>query len=143
MSVFKDEKEFRKVFEQIFKLMNEHEEVGRALWEARAPHRFVITDFGIEFNVTWATDAEAAKGRFLNWTWGPAAWDPTITLQMSSDTANKYFQGKENIATAVIFGRVKVGGPMSTILRLAPVTGPIHPVYRKWLEDHGYTHLVA
>lgn len=143
MSVFKDEKEFKKIFEQIFKLMNEHEQVGRALYDARAPHRFVIKDYGLEFNVTFATEAQAAKGKFLKWAWGKVDWEPVITLEMASETANRYFQGKENIATAVLFGRLKVGGPMSTILRMAPVTGPIHPVYRKWLGDHGYSHLVV
>ena len=35
----------------------------------------------------------------------------------------------------VALGRVKVSGPIRTILRLAPVTGAIHPVYRQWLEQ--------
>jgi hypothetical protein len=32
---------------------------------------------------------------------------------------------------------------MSKILELAPVTRPIHPVYRQWLEEQGYDHLLA
>ena len=143
MKGFKDAKEFKRVFEHIFKLMNDHPEVGRRLRDAHAPHKFVITDLDLEFNVTAAADAEEKKGKFLKWAWGKVDWEPVITMKMSSETANKYFQGKENIAIAVAMGRAKVKGPMSTLLRLAPVTNPIHPVYRAWLKESGQDHLLA
>ena len=143
MNRFRDPQEFRKVFEHVFVLMNEHPEVGRTLRDAHAPHRFVFTDLGLELNVDAAPDSEARKGRYLHWVWGPAEWEPTITLKMTSETANRFFQGKENVALALALGRVKVSGPIPTILRLAPVTGAIHPVYRRWLEETGQKHLLA
>jgi len=143
MKGFKDAKEFKRVFEHIFKLMNDHPEVGRRLRDAHAPHKFVITDFDLEFNVTAAADAEEKKGKFLKWAWGKVDWEPVITMKMASETANKYFQGKENIVLAMAMGRARVSGPPSTLLRLAPVTTPVHPVYRKWLRDEGLEHLVA
>lgn len=139
MKGFRSAEEFKQVFEQVFTLMNEHPEVGRPLRDAHAPHRFLITDLGLEFNV----DAAAEEGRMLRWVWGPAPWTPAITLKMSSETANRFFQGKENVALAVALGRVKVSGPLLTILKLAPVTTPIHPFYRRWLEESGRRHLVA
>ncbi len=66
-----------------------------------------------------------------------------ITLSMTSEVANRYFQGKESVMMAVLSGRVKIGGPMAKILELAPVTTPINPVYRAWLSANGYAHLVA
>jgi len=140
MNRFRDAEEFKQVFEHVFALMNEHPEVGRPLRDAHAPHRFVITDLGLELNVD-ASDEES--GPFLRWVWGPAPWTPSITLKMTSETANRFFQGKENVALAVALGRVKLSGPLLTILRLAPVTTPIHPVYRRWLEESGRRHLVA
>jgi len=140
---FRDPQEFKDVFEHVFVLMNEHPEVGRTLRDAHAPHRFVFTDLGLEMNVTAAPDSEERAGRYLRWVWGPAEWAPKITLTMSSETANRFFQGKENVALAVALGRVKVSGPLGTILRLAPVTGAIHPVYRGWLEQSGRRHLLA
>ncbi len=143
MKGFRDPEEFKDVFEHVFVLMNEHPEVGRPLRDAHAPHRFVFKDLGLELNVTAAPDREERNGRYLQWVWGPADWKPTITLTMSSETANRFFQGKENVAIAVALGRVKVSGPLPTILRLAPVTGAIHPVYREWLEKSGKKHLLA
>lgn len=143
MSRFKSADEFKQIFEQIFQLMNEHPEVGRTLRDAHAPHRFEITDFDLEFNVTAAEPEAEAQGRYLRWVWGPCDWEPVVRMKMASDVANRYFQGKENIAFAIAMGRAKVGGPMSTLLELAPVTRPIHPVYREWLKSQGHDHLLA
>jgi hypothetical protein len=143
MNCFRDRREFKKAFEHVVVLMNEHPEVGRTLRDAHAPHRFVFPDLGLEMNVTAAPDGEERAGRYLRWVWGPADWSPTITLTMSSETANRFFQGKENVALALALGRVKVSGPIATILRLAPVTAAIHPAYRHWLEETGRTHLLA
>jgi len=143
MERFRDKDEFKTVFEGLFGLMNDDEAVGRTLRDAHAPHRFVITDLDLEFNVDAADEAEGAKGRYLRWVWGPPPWNPVITMKMSSETANRFFQGKENVALALALGRVKVSGPLFTVLKLAPVTNPIHPVYRRWLESSGRTHLLA
>ncbi len=139
---FKNVDEFKLVFERIFQLMNEHPEVGRALRDAHAPHRFDITDLGLEFNVTAADPDAERDGRFLRWVWGAPPWEPVITMTMTSTTANRFFQGKENVLLAITLGRVKISGPLATILKLAPVTNPIHPVYRNWLKENRYYHLV-
>jgi hypothetical protein len=143
MKGFRDEAEFRRVFERIFELMNETPAVWRKLRDARAPHRFLLTDMGLEFNVDGAPPADEAKGKFLRWVWGKASWEPVITMQFKSDVANRFFQGKENIAVALALGRVKLSGPPLTLLQLAPVTNPIHPVYRAWLAKSGLDHLIA
>ena len=143
MAGFASVDEFKTVFEQLFRLMNEHETVGKALYEAHAPHRFVLTDLDLEFNVTDVPEGEAGPGKYLRWQWGPASWAPLITLSMASDVANRFFQGKENVTMAVMMGKVKLSGPMSTIMKLAPAIAPIQPVYRRWLGDNGYDHLLA
>jgi hypothetical protein len=140
---FRSPDEFREAFEHVFVLMNQQPEVGRALRDAHAPHRFVITDLGLELNVDAENAAAEDEGRFLRWVWGPPPWKPAITLKMSSETANRFFQGKENVALAVALGRVRLSGPLLTILKLAPVTTPIHPLYRRWLKDSGRGHLVV
>ena len=145
MSSFESEAQFKRVFEQIFQLMNDHPDVGPRLRQARAPHRFEFTDFDLRFDVTYTEPEEAEQGRHLRWTWDPEAcdWEPTIRLKMTSDVANRYFQGKENIGMAVATGRIKVRGPLPKLLELGPVTKPIHAVYREWLEDEGYDQLLA
>ena len=94
-------------------------------------------------SLRFMSDAEAAKGKFLRWTWGKADWEPVVTMRMASDVANRFFQGKESVPLALALGRVKLSGPPLTLLQLAPVTNPIHPVYRAWLKKSGLDHLLA
>jgi hypothetical protein len=144
MAGFSGPDEFKRVFEQIFQLMNDHPKIGRALRDAKAPHRFEITDYDLVFTVTWAPPEEEAAGRFLRWGWESDGFsaEPLITMKMTSGVANRFFQGKENIALAIATGRVKLRGPLAKMLELAPVTRPVYPVYREWLANEGREHLL-
>ena len=144
MGRFNGPDEFKRVFGQIFQLMNDHPKIGRALRDAKAPHRFEITDLDLVFNVTWAPPEDEAAGRFLRWGWESDGFtaEPLITMKMASEVANRFFQGRENIALAIATGRVKLHGPLSKILELAPITRPVYPAYREWLATEGYEHLL-
>ena len=43
-------------------------------------------------------------------------------MTMSSEVANRYFQGKENVPMAVARRRIKTGGDMKAALALIPIT---------------------
>jgi hypothetical protein len=137
---FRDPQEFRDVFEHVFVLMNEHPEVGRLLRDAHAPHRFVFTDLGLELNVAAAPDSEERNGRYLGV--GTRALDTDHHPHHVQRDRHRFFQGRR---TWPWRSRSTGEGPRSdpTILRLAPVTGAIHPVYRRWLEQTGRKHLLA
>ena len=61
-------------------------------------------------------------------------------MTMSSDTANRYFQGKENVAMAIARRRIKTGGDVKAALSLIPITKPIYAQYTE-LVDAEYPHL--
>jgi hypothetical protein len=61
-------------------------------------------------------------------------------MQMSSETANKYFQGRENVAVAIARRRIKTGGDVKAALSLIPITKPVYPRYRDLVERE-YPHL--
>jgi hypothetical protein len=63
-------------------------------------------------------------------------------MTMSSETANKYFQGKENVAMAIARRRIKTGGDVKAALALIPITKPLEGMYREMIESD-YPHLVA
>ena len=67
-------------------------------------------------------------------------WKPKVRMQMSSETANKYFQGKENIALAIARRRIKTGGDVKAALALIPITKPVYEQYRAVVEAE-YPHL--
>jgi len=141
MSRFRSREEFIEVFDKLWELIDRHPEVGPRLREARAPHHFAFTDLDLDLDVTYSEE----PGRNLRWVWNGEGrdWEPMITLAMTSDVANRYFQGRENVLTAVTFGRIRLSGPMATILRLAPVLRPIEPLYREMLAREGRDHLLV
>jgi hypothetical protein len=57
-------------------------------------------------------------------------------MTMSSETANRYFQGKENVAIALARRRIKSGGDVKAALKLIPITKPVYAQYRAYLEEH-------
>ncbi len=63
-------------------------------------------------------------------------------MTMDSDVANRYFQGKENVAMAIARRRIKTSGDVKKALKLIPITKPIYDRYRELVEER-YPHLVA
>jgi hypothetical protein len=61
-------------------------------------------------------------------------------MAMSSETANRYFQGKENVAIAIARRRIKAGGDVKAALALIPVTKPIYARYKELVAAE-YPHL--
>jgi hypothetical protein len=61
---------------------------------------------------------------------------------MSSETANRYFQGKENVPVALARRRIKSGGDVKAALSLIPITKPIYARYRELVEAE-YPHLAV
>jgi hypothetical protein len=55
--------------------------------------------------------------------------------------ANRYFQGKENVALAIARRRIKTSGDVKKALNLMPITKPVFAQYRELLEEQ-YPHLV-
>jgi hypothetical protein len=132
--------ELREVVDQIFTMMDEDPDMGPRLRDADVPQRFEFTDFDEVVNIR---AADAGEDRNLYWEWSDdVGWDPKVRMTMSSETANRYFQGKENVAVAIARRRIKAGGDVKAALSLIPITKPIYARYRELLERE-YPHLVV
>ena len=132
-------KEFRSVIDQIFTMMSEDPEMGPALRDADVPQRFEFDDYDMVVNIR----AGAGDEGNLHWEWSDdVPWEPKVKMKMSSTTANKYFQGKENVAVAIARRRIKTGGDVTAALSLIPITKPVYARYRDLVEAE-YPHLKA
>jgi hypothetical protein len=139
-AAFDSRDEFREVMDQIFSMMDEDPEMGPKLRDADVPQRFEFTDFDMVVNIRAADDREAGN---LHWEWtDDVDWDPRVRMAMSSETANRYFQGKENVAIAIARRRIKSGGDVKAALSLIPITKPIYARYRDLVERE-YPHLAV
>ena len=61
-------------------------------------------------------------------------------MVMDSEVANRYFQGKENIAMAIARRRIKTSGNVKKALAILPITKPVFAQYREMVEKE-YPHL--
>jgi hypothetical protein len=138
---FESSKEFRTVMDRVFTLMSEDEDMGPKLRDADVPQRFEFDDVDLVVNIR-AGDPGADEPNLV-WEWtDDVGWDSKVRMTMSSETANKYFQGKENVAMAIARRRIKTGGDVKAALALIPITKPIYALYRRVLEAE-YPHLLA
>jgi hypothetical protein len=137
---FKSADEFREVMDRVFDLMSTDPEIGPKLREARTPQRFEFPDLDLVCNVTYADDV--VDGQNLRWEWSDSVdWEPEVEMKMDSEVANRYFQGKENVAMAIARRRIKTSGNVRKALTLVPITKPVYAQYRAMLEEE-YPHLV-
>ena len=139
-AAFQSPEECREVLDKTFTLMSEDPDMGPKLKDADTPQRFEFEDYDLVVNVRAAREGEAGN---LAWTWSDEIdWEPRVRMSMSSETANKYFQGKENIAMAIARRRIKAGGDVKAALALIPITKPVYARYRELVEAE-YPHLVV
>jgi hypothetical protein len=137
---FESAKEFREVMDQVFTMMSTDPEMGPKLRDAETPQRFEFPDVDMVVNITYA---EGDGEQNLRWEWtDDVPWEPEVKMTMDSDVANRYFQGKENVAMAIARRRIKTSGNVKKALELIPITKPIYARYRELLERE-YPHLVA
>jgi hypothetical protein len=134
---FRSPKEFREVMDRTFTLMSEDPEMGPRLRDADTPQRFEFTDVDLVVNIR----AGGSDEPNLAWEWTDEIdWDPKVRMSMSSETANRYFQGKENVPIAIARRRIKAGGDVKAALALIPITKPLYARYRAMIAAD-YPHL--
>jgi hypothetical protein len=129
---FESAREVREVIDEVFRMMDADPDMGPKLRDADCPQRFEFDDFDLVVNIRAAREGEDGN---LYWEWtDDVDWEPRVKMTMSSEVANRYFQGKENVAMAVARRRIKTGGDVKAALALIPITKPIYDQYRDYVE---------
>ena len=132
--------EFQAVIDRVFAMMDEDPDMGPKLRDADVPQRFEFEDVDLVVNIRAARPGEDGN---LHWEWtDDVDWTPKVRMTMSAGTANKYFQGKENVPLALARRRIKSGGDVKAALTLIPITKPVYAQYRAFLEAE-HPHLVV
>ena len=135
---FRSNEEFREVMDRIFGLMDTDPDMGPKLRDADVPQRFEFQDVDLVVNIRAGRAGDDAN---LVWEWTDEVdWEPRVKMAMSSETANKYFQGKENVAIAIARRKIKTGGDVKAALALIPITKPVYGQYSEIVKAE-YPHL--
>jgi putative sterol carrier protein len=66
-----------------------------------------------------------------------------VTLRMSSDNSNRFWQGHLNFTLAMAQRKVKLDGKRSVALKLLPLTKPLFATYIQTINDAGRDDLLV
>jgi hypothetical protein len=136
-ATFNSAAEFLEVMDKTFQIMISDPDIGPRLRQADTPQRFEFNDFDLVVNIRAGTGTEPN----LVWAWhDDVAWEPKVKMGMTSETANRYFQGKENVAMAIARRRIRASGDVKSALGLLPILKPLFARYRQ-LVAADYPHL--
>ena len=128
------------MMDKVFGMMSTDPDMGPKLREAETPQRFEFPDLDLVVNITYREDGGDEN---LRWDWtDDVDWEPEVKMTMDSDVANRYFQGKENVAMAIARRRIKTSGNVKKALALIPITKPVYERYRDLVERE-YPHLAV
>jgi len=146
MRPFRDAAELHRVFDRLFDLLSTDPGVGPRLRAKDTPQRFVFPDLATTLDVWPADRKRVAAGHNLSWAWDKKKppREPDVVLEMTSDVANRYFQGKENVPLALATKKIAVReGDVRKALDLLPIVLPFHPKWVARMKSDGLTHLLA
>lgn len=69
--------------------------------------------------------------------------EPGVTMTMSADTGNAYWQGKVNLPLAMAKSKIKVEGNVAKMLKVAPLSKKMFPQYVESLRADGRDDLIV
>jgi hypothetical protein len=134
---FTSASEMRDVLTALLSDIDRDSELGRRLRSTHISYRYVFPDLGLTLNVASADDEE----HFVRWSFSGRDWKPAVTLEMSSEVANRYLQGRENLAIAMARGRIRCSCEARAALSLLPFSRQLTARYREVLA-RDYPHLL-
>jgi hypothetical protein len=127
----------RRVLDDVLHAIDEDGLSGPLLRATGIRERLEVTDLGLVLNVAASDDPD----HHLRWRFSDRVdWEPKLRLAMSSEVANRYLQGRENVAIGIVRGRIRASGDSRAALVYLPVAKLIVDRYRSVVRDR-YPHL--
>jgi hypothetical protein len=124
--------EMKEVLERLLKEIDEDPTVGPQLRSIRVSQRYVFPDIGVVLNIA---PAESDSDHCLRWSFDDdVEWKPALTLEMDSDVANRYLQGRENLAIAIARRRIRASANARAALTYLPVSQGLIDRYKAIVE---------
>ena len=129
--------ELREVLTALLERIEADPDLAWRLGSADIAFRYVFTDLDTTLDV-----ASTEPGEGISWSFsGDSSREPEVTLEMSSEVANRYLQGRESLAIALARKRIRCHCDARAALKLLSTTRFTSASYREVLERH-YPHLL-
>jgi hypothetical protein len=136
---FKSAKELRQILDQVLRELETDEESSSRMSAAAAPLQLEFTDLKLVLNIAAIEPDGTLSWNFKRKT--KTKVKPKLRLAMSSDVANRMFQGRENPAIAIARGRLRPKvEDAAAALRFFPAAKPMFAHYTELVAEK-YPHL--
>lgn len=135
---FASAKELRGILENVLREIDQDPNDGPRLRRAAAPVRFEFSDLKLVLNLA----PDPAGDHCVKWDFSSRAVStPALHLTMDSSVANRFLQGRENTAIALVRGRIHADcNDAASVVRVIPAVRPLFDHYRQ-LIARDYPHL--
>jgi hypothetical protein len=121
----------RAVLTELLREIDTDSELGGRLREAHVSYRYVFTDLGFSLDVAGSEE----EGHNVSYSFDEGGdTEPALILEMSSEVANRYLQGRENLAIAIARRRIRFVGKSRAVLSLLPINPQLGECYREVLR---------
>ena len=129
---FRSARQMRSLLDAVLSDIDVDPEDGPRLRAAAAPLRLEFTDLKLRVDIS----AAEQPGHCLAWSFSKRSRvKPGLHLTMDSTIGNRFLQGRENPAIALVRGRMKASAPdAAAAVRFFPAAKPLFEHYRKMLE---------
>lgn len=134
MGLFKDADEVYQFLGEIFKMGVNDPELGPKFKKVGAVIKLDYTDPPAIISVDFGNGVVE---------FGPDSnLVPEVEMQMTADTAHRFWLGKVNVAMAMAKGQIRTKGSMPKVMKIVPITRPLFASYDKLLRDAGRVDLI-
>lgn len=132
--------ELRELLDRTLEEVDADERAGVTLRAVGLSVRLEVTDLDLVLNVAPSDE----PGHHLRWSFdGDAGFQPKLRMEMDSETANGYLQGRQSLAIGIARGKVRVGGDSRVALLYLPALRLICDRYRRVVTTEHPTLAVA
>lgn len=141
MGVFRDADHAWECLGGLFEALSRDPEVGPKLREAGVVLRLNYTDPSLSVTVdATAAPVDGAHVAVLRGDAGGLV--PQAELDMSADTAHRFWLGRLNPMMAMMKRDIVARGPIGLVMKLLPIVKPAHSIYPRLLAERGHGALL-
>jgi hypothetical protein len=128
---FKSAKELRSLLDSVLEQIDSDPVAGAKMRAAAAPVRLEFPDLKVSVDISAAED----RRHYVSWSFKAdkaGAPKPGLHMTMDSEIGNRFLQGRENPAIALVRGRMRVScGNTVAAVRFFPAAKPLFERYRE------------
>ncbi|MGQ4871321.1 MAG: SCP2 sterol-binding domain-containing protein [Candidatus Thorarchaeota archaeon] len=139
MPFYESSEQLKDVFTRFWEKAQEQKDVMNKLAKSKVVVRFDITQPDLQITIDFKNPQPGESPGRLSF---ESDVKPELVVWSTSETTNKFWQGKLNVTLAMAKGQVKMQGSIAKALGLLSKIKPLFKIYPEVLREKGLDHMV-